>query len=399
MNPSSFITLNNSYCALNYNPLPCVLKQGKGVWVWDVQGRRYLDCLSSYSALNQGHCHPKIIKALKAQANLLTLTSRAFYNDKLPLFLEKICHLSGFDKALPMNTGAEAVETAIKIVRKWGYKIKKIPPNKAEIIVCNNNFHGRTTTIISFSTTPQYYEEFGPLTPGFIKIPFGDPEALLRAITPNTVGFLVEPIQGEGGINVPPAGYLKKIFDICKYQQVLLMTDEIQTGLGRTGSLFAYQHEPDVKPDVLILGKALSGGAYPTSCVLTSRAIMDVIKPGDHGSTYGGNPLAVAVSIAALDALLDEKMPQNANKMGTFLMEKLKTFNSPHIQEIRGRGLLIGIEIKKNSGPARRFCEQLMEAGLLTIDTHGQTIRLAPPLILKKTEAQFILQKLNHVLC
>jgi ornithine--oxo-acid transaminase len=392
-----FIKEAERYSAHNYHPLPVVLSKGEGVWVWDVEGKKYLDCLSAYSAVNQGHRHPKIINALIEQANRITLTSRAFHNDKMGAFLKKLCEVAGFDKALPMNTGAEAVETAIKTARKWGYLKKKVEEDKAEIIVCENNFHGRTITIISFSTEPQYRFGFGPFTPGFKVIPFGDAEALEKAITPNTVGFLVEPIQGEGGVIVPPDGYYKAIREITKKHNVLLMADEIQTGFGRTGTLFAMDRE-GVKPDILIVGKALGGGVYPVSAILANNDVMDVFRPGDHGSTFGGNPLAAAVGMAAIDVIIEERLPERAEELGNYFMKRLREINSPYVKEVRGRGLLIGVEIKKEYGTARPFCEKLMELGILAKETHDQVIRFAPPLVITKEEIDWALERIEKVL-
>jgi len=392
-----FIKEAERYSAHNYHPLPVVLSKGEGVWVWDVEGKKYLDCLGAYSAVNQGHRHPKIINALIEQANRITLTSRAFHNDKMGAFLKKLCEVAGFDKALPMNTGAEAVETAIKTARKWGYLKKKVEEDKAEIIVCENNFHGRTITIISFSTEPQYRFGFGPFTPGFKVIPFGDAEALEKAITPNTVGFLVEPIQGEGGVIVPPDGYYKAIREITKKHNVLLMADEIQTGFGRTGTLFAMDRE-GVKPDILIVGKALGGGVYPVSAILANNDVMDVFRPGDHGSTFGGNPLAAAVGMAAIDVIIEERLPERAEELGNYFMKRLREINSPCVKEVRGRGLLIGVEIKKEYGTARPFCEKLMELGILAKETHDQVIRFAPPLVITKEEIDWALERIEKVL-
>ena len=392
-----FIKEAERYSAHNYHPLPVVLSKGEGVWVWDVEGKKYLDCLSAYSAVNQGHRHPKIINALIEQANRITLTSRAFHNDKMGAFLKKLCEVAGFDKALPMNTGAEAVETAIKTARKWGYLKKGVEEDKAEIIVCENNFHGRTITIISFSTEPQYRFGFGPFTPGFKVIPFGDAVALEKAITPNTVGFLVEPIQGEGGVIVPPDGYYKAIREITKKHNVLLMADEIQTGFGRTGTLFAMDRE-GVKPDILIVGKALGGGVYPVSAILANNDVMDVFRPGDHGSTFGGNPLAAAVGMAAIDVIIEERLPERAEELGNYFMKRLREINSPYVKEVRGRGLLIGVEIKKEYGTARPFCEKLMELGILAKETHDQVIRFAPPLVITKEEIDWALERIEKVL-
>ena len=397
MDAKFHIELTEKYGAHNYKPLPVVLTKGEGVWVWDVEGNKYIDMLSSYSALNQGHRHPKIIKAVIEQLERITLTSRAFYNDKLSLFLKKLNEITGYDKALPMNSGAEAVETAIKIARKWAYTKKGIPLNDGEIIVALNNFHGRTITIISFSSEHQYRYAFGPFTPGFVFVPFGDYLAIEKAINDRTIGVLIEPIQGEGGIIVPPEGYLKKVREITKEKNVLLMLDEIQTGLGRTGKLFAYQHElsENEKPDILILGKALGGGIYPVSVVLANNDIMEVIKPGDHGSTFGGNPLAAAVGIAALEVIIEENLPENARIMGDYFIRNLREIKSPYIKEVRGKGLLIGVELNR---PAREFCEKLMKLGVLSKETHEYVIRFAPPLIIKKQEIDWALERIKIAL-
>lgn len=396
-NTEDFIREVERYSAHNYHPLPVVLSKGERVWVWDVEGNKYLDCLSAYSAVNQGHRHPRIINALVEQAGRITLTSRAFHNDRMGPFLKKLCEVTGFDKALPMNTGAEAVETAIKTARKWGYLKKKVEEDKAEIIACENNFHGRTTTIVGFSTEPQYRFGFGPFTPGFKIIPYGDADALEKAITPNTVGFLVEPIQGEGGVIVPAEGYYRKIREITRKHNVLLMADEIQTGFGRTGTLFAMDRE-GVKPDILIVGKALGGGVYPVSAILANDDIMDVFRPGDHGSTFGGNPLAAAIAEAALEVIVEEKLPQRAEELGNYFMGKLREINSPCVKEIRGRGLLIGVEIKKEFGTARPYCEKLMKLGILAKETHDQVIRFAPPLVITKEEIDWALERIQKAL-
>lgn len=378
------------YSANNYHPLPVVLVKGEGVWVWDVEGNKYMDMLSAYSAVNQGHRHPRVLKAVTEQMERITLTSRAFHNDRMGGFLKKLCNTSGYQKALVMNTGAEAVETAVKAARKWGYLKKKVEDNKAEIIVAENNFHGRTVTVISFSTEDQYRFGFAPLTPGFKVVPYNDAEALEKAVTPNTVGFLIEPVQGEGGVIIPDEGYLKAAYDICKKHNVLFIADEIQTGFGRTGKLFACDHD-EVKPDILIVGKALGGGVYPVSAILADDHIMDVFTPGDHGSTFGGNPLASAVAEAALDVLIEEKLPEKSAQMGEYFMGQLKKMNSPHVKEIRGKGLMIGVEIKKESGTARPFCECLMKRGILAKETHHQVIRFTPPLVISKKELDWAL--------
>jgi len=390
----NFIELENEYGAHNYRPLDVVIERAEGVWVYDTEGKRYLDCLAAYSALNQGHCHPRILQALVEQASKLTLTSRAFRNDQLPLLYKELHELTGFDMALPMNTGAEAVETAIKTARKWGYKVKGIPEGQAEIIVCANNFHGRTVTIVGFSTEAQYREGFGPFTPGFKVVPFGDAEALRDAITPNTCAFLVEPIQGEAGILIPPAGYLKEASEICRRNHVLLMTDEIQSGLGRTGKLFAYMHE-GIRPDVLIVGKALGGGFYPVSAVLASREILAVYRPGDHGSTFGGNPLACAVARAALRVVVEEKLTERSAELGAYFLGLLRTLRGSNLKEVRGKGLWIGIELHT---PARPYCEALKEEGLLCKETHERVIRIAPPLIIRREEIDWAFDRIKRVI-
>jgi ornithine--oxo-acid transaminase len=384
--------------APNYSPLPVVVSRGEGVWVWDVEGRRYLDCISAYSSLNQGHRHPRIVAALVEQAGRLTLTSRAVHNDRMGPFLNELCALSGLDMALPMNTGAEAVETAIKLARKWGYRSKGVARDRAEIVVCRNNFHGRTTTIVGFSSEEQYREDFGPFTPGFTLIDFGDLAALRAAITPNTVAFLVEPIQAEAGIIMPPPGYLAAARALCRERDVLFVLDEVQTGLGRTGKMFAHDHEPGAAPDVLVLGKALGGGVYPVSAVLASRAIMTLLKPGDHGSTFGGNPLAAAVGHASLRVLVHEHLAERAAAQGEYLFQKLRALDAPCIAEIRGRGLLVGIEIAAAAGTARTYCERLLQRGVLAKDTHAQVIRLAPPLIVERAELDWLVEQLHEVL-
>lgn len=368
------------WSARNYGPLPVVIERGEGCWVWDVEGRRYLDMLSAYSALNQGHRHPAVMAALAEQAARLTLTSRAFHNDQMGPFLRELCTATGFARALPMNTGAEAVETAIKAARKWGYRVKGVPEDKAEIIVCSNNFHGRTTTIVGFSSEDQYRDGFGPFAPGFRMIPFGDVESLEAAINNHTVGFLVEPIQGEGGIVVPPAGYLARCQEVCREERVLLLNDEIQTGLGRTGRLFCGDWD-GTRGDVLIVGKALGAGVYPVSAILADEEVMSVFTPGDHGSTFGGNPLGAAVGRAALRVVLDDDLPGRAQRLGAWFLERLREIDSPIVAEVRGRGLMIGIVIRDEAGPARPLCEALMRRGVLCNDTHHQVIRIAPPLV------------------
>ena len=397
MDTKEIIELENRFGAKNYKPLDVVLERGKGIWVWDVEGNKYMDCLAAYSAVNQGHCHPKIVNRLKEQAEKLCITSRAFRNDQLSLFYKDICKLTNSHMVLPMNSGAEAVETVIKAVRKWGYRTKNIPDGKAEIIVCENNFHGRTMTIIGFSTEEKYKEDFGPFTPGFKAIPFGDAKALESAITKNTVAFLVEPIQGEAGVIIPPDGYLKDIRKICTKKSVALIFDEIQTGLGRTGKFLAEEHE-NVESDVTLIGKALSGGCYPVSAVLSNEEVLGVFLPGEHGSTFGGNPLACAVAREALKVLIDEGMIENAADIGNYFQKKLKEIPSPYIKEIRGKGLLIGVELKQDAGGARPFCERLMKKGLLCKETHDNVIRFAPPLIITKQEIDWALVRIREVL-
>ena len=383
--------------AHNYHPLDVVLVEGSGAWLTDVEGRRYLDFLSAYSAVNQGHCHPRIVAAMVAQAHKLALTSRGFHNDQLGPFLEALCARTGFDRALLMNSGAEAVETAVKAARKWGYKVKGVPDGQAEIVVCTDNFHGRTTTIVSFSTEPQYRDGFGPFTPGFRVVPYGDAAALAAAMGPNTVAFLVEPIQGEAGIRVPPAGYLQAARRLCDQHGALMICDEIQTGLGRTGRWFAFEHE-GVRPDGVTIGKALSGGMYPISAFLASDEVMGVFTPGDHGSTFGGNPLACAIGRAALAVLEDEGLVARADELGAWFLSALQAIDSPHVLEVRGKGLLIGIEIRASSGPARAFCERLRGMGVLCKDTHGTVMRLAPPLVVTRSELEWALERLRAVL-
>ena len=388
------VDLENLYGTNNYRPLDVVIERAEGVWVYDIEGKRYLDCLAAYSAVNQGHCHPRILKTLYEQAARVTLTSRAFRNEQLPLLYKELHDLTGFDMALPMNSGAEAVETAIKTARKWGYKLKGIPEDKAEIIVCSGNFHGRTITAVSFSSDSQYRDGFGPFTPGFKIIPFGDSHALREAITPNTCAFLVEPIQGEAGIVIPPDGFLREAAQICRENRVLLMLDEIQSGLGRTGKLFAYMHD-GITPDVLIVGKALAGGFYPVSAVLASREIMGVFKPGDHGSTFGGNPLACALARTALQVLVEEDLVAQSAKLGAYFLECLQSLRNSSIREIRGRGLWIGIELNRS---ARPYCEELMTEGLLCKETHDTVIRLAPPLTITKSEIDWALERISAVI-
>jgi ornithine--oxo-acid transaminase len=397
VNTQDYIQLENEYGARNYRPLDVVLARGEGIWVWDVEGNRYMDFLSAYSAVNQGHCHPKIRAAMIEQANRLTLTSRAFRNDQLGLFYRELCELTHSHMVLPMNSGAEAVESCIKAVRKWGYRAKGIPYGEAEIVVCAGNFHGRTITIVGFSTEEQYRDGYAPFTPGFVTIPFGDARALEAVITPHTVAFLVEPIQGEAGVIVPPEGYLREVRRICTEHDVVLITDEIQTGLGRTGALLAEEHE-GIEADLTLIGKALSGGYYPVSAVLSNKEVLGVFQPGDHGSTFGGNPLACAVARAALKVLVEEGMIENAARMGDYLMGKLRTIDSPHVKEIRGKGLFIGVELYPEAGGARRFCEALQREGLLCKETHEHVIRLAPPLIIQREELDWAFERIEAVL-
>ena len=397
MKSAEYIELEEALGAHNYKPLDVVLHRGQGVWVWDVDGRKYMDCLSAYSAVNQGHCHPRIREALIRQAEKLTLVSRAFRHDQLGPFYQEICQLTRSHSVLPMNSGAEAVETAIKAVRKWGYEVKGVPEGQAEIIVCANNFHGRTLTIVGFSTEEQYRQGFGPFTPGFKIIPFGEARALEAAITDRTVGFLVEPIQGEGGVILPPDGFLKEARRLCDRHRVVLILDEIQTGLGRTGKLFAEEHD-GIESDLTLVGKALSGGFYPVSAILSNREVLSVFRPGDHGSTFGGNPLACAVAREALKVLVEEGMIENSARMGDYLLGELKQFRSPHIREVRGRGLMIGIELHPEAGGARRFCEALMHQGLLCKETHRHVLRIAPPLIVTREELDWALERLENVL-
>ncbi|MCX2828709.1 ornithine aminotransferase [Bacillus pseudomycoides] len=388
------IELTDTYGAHNYHPLPIVISKADGVWVEDPEGNRYMDLLSAYSAVNQGHRHPKIIDALIEQANRVTLTSRAFHSDQLGPWYEKVAELTNKNMVLPMNTGAEAVETAIKTARRWAYDVKKVEENRAEIIVCEDNFHGRTMGAVSMSSNEEYKRGFGPMLPGIIVIPYGDLEALKAAITPNTAAFILEPIQGEAGINIPPAGFLKEAYDVCKKENVLFVADEIQTGLGRTGKLFACDWD-NVIPDMYILGKALGGGVFPISCVAANRDILGVFEPGSHGSTFGGNPLACAVSIAALDILLDEKLTERSLQLGEKLVGQLKEIDNPMITEIRGKGLFIGIELNE---PARPYCEKLKEAGLLCKETHENVIRIAPPLVISEEDLEWAFQKIKAVL-
>jgi ornithine--oxo-acid transaminase len=382
------------WSANNYKPLPVVLEKGEGAWVWDVDGKKYLDCLSGYSALNQGHRHPAIVAAAKAQLDRITLTSRAFHNDQMGPFLHELCAIAGFPKALPMNSGAEAVETAMKAVRKWAYKVKGVPEDKAEIIGFSANFHGRTISVISWSTEEQYKDGFGPLTPGFVIVPYGDAKAVEAAITPNTAAVIVEPIQGEGGVIVPPAGYLRQIREICTKHNVLMVADEIQTGLARTGKMFCWEWD-GAKPDAITLGKALSGGFYPVSAFLATEEVMGVFNPGDHGSTFGGNPLGAAIARAALKVLVDEKLADRAHELGEWFMAELRKIQAPHIKDVRGKGLLIGVEL---AGPARPYCEVLAERGILCKETHDHVVRFAPPLVISKADLEWALTHVREVL-
>ena len=397
MKTREYIELEEQYGAHNYHPLDVVITRGEGVWVYDVEGRKYLDCLSAYSALNQGHVHPRILAALLEQAPKLTLTSRAFRNDQLPLLYKELADMTGYGMALPMNSGAEAVETAVKLARKWAYRVKGVPRHQAEIITAEGNFHGRTTTIVSFSTEPSYRDDFGPFTPGFVTVPYGDAAAVERAITKHTAAVLIEPIQGEGGVIIPPAGYLLEVAAICKKNQVLLLADEIQTGLGRTGRLFACEHE-SVRPDAVIVGKALSGGFYPVSAVLADAPLLGLFEPGEHGSTFGGNPLAAAVARAALAVIRDEQLAERAAELGDYFTEQLAEIPSLHFKEVRGKGLLIGVELKKSAGGARRFCEALQARGILAKETHADVIRFAPPLVIDKSTIDWALPAIRDVL-
>ncbi len=397
MKNRDYIDLEDRYGAHNYKPLDVVLERGEGVWVYDVEGKRYLDCLSAYSALNQGHVHPKILATLLEQSHKITLTSRAFRNDQMPLLFKELSDLTGYEMSILMNSGAEAVETAIKLARKWAYRVKGIQRSQAEIIVADGNFHGRTVTIVSFSSDDLYREDFGPFTPGFISVKYGDAAAIEAAITDNTAAVLLEPIQGEGGVIIPPAGYLKKVSEICRKKNILFIADEIQTGLGRTGKLFACDHE-NVKPDMMIIGKALAGGFYPVSAVLSSEKILGLFRPGEHGSTFGGNPLGAAVARTSLKVLVEEGMIENAAVMGEYFSEQLAELPQKNIQEIRVRGLLIGVEIKPNAGLAREYCEGLQERGILAKETHDTTIRFAPPLIIDKSTIDWAMPAIRDVL-
>jgi ornithine--oxo-acid transaminase len=397
MNSKDYIQLEERYGAHNYHPLDVVLERGEGIWVYDVDGKKYLDFLSAYSAVNQGHCHPRLVAAMQKQCQVVTLTSRAFRNKQMPLLLEELCELTGFDRALPMNSGAEAVETALKAMRKWGYTVKGVEKDKAEIIVADNNFHGRTTTVVGFSTEEAYKNGFGPFAPGFISVPYGDAKALAEAVNENTVAVLIESIQGEGGIIIPPATYLKDIQNTCRENNVLFVLDEIQSGLGRCGKLFAYLYE-DVQPDAVIIGKALSGGFYPVSAFLASEEVMNVFKPGDHGSTFGGNPLGSAVAREALKILVEEKLSERAYELGVYFRDKLNSIDRDYIKEVRGKGLLIGLELNDHAGGARRFCEALQEKGVLCKETHDTVIRFAPPLVIEKEELDWAFDKIKNVI-
>jgi ornithine--oxo-acid transaminase len=397
MDTKQYIAFENEYGARNYHPLDVVIQRGEGIWVEDVEGNRYLDCLSAYSALNQGHVHPRILKALKDQAEKVTLTSRAFRNDQLPLLYKELSEWTGYEMSLPMNSGAEAVETALKLARKWGYQKKGIPRYQAEIIVASGNFHGRTISIISFSSETLYRDDFGPFTPGFITVPYGDADAMEKAINSNTAAILIEPIQGEGGVLIPPDGYLKKIRKMCTKNNVLFIADEIQTGLGRCGKLFSCDYE-EVRPDVIIIGKALAGGFYPVSAIVADEPILGLFTPGEHGSTFGGNPLGAAVARESIKVIREEKLVENSALMGEYFMERLAEIPSPHIKEVRGKGLLIGVELKNEAGGARRFCEVLMKKGILAKETHEKVIRFAPPLIIKKEDIDWAIPRIRETL-
>jgi len=397
MQTKEFITLEEQYGAHNYHPLDVVIEKAEGVWVYDVDGRKYLDCLSSYSAVNQGHVHPEILNALLEQAKKVTLTSRAFRNDQLPLLYKELSEMTGYEMSLPMNSGTEAVETALKLARKWAYQVKGVPRYQAEIIVAEGNFHGRTISVVTFSTEPLYREDFGPFTPGFIVVKYGDADAIEKAITPNTAAVMVEPIQGEAGVIIPPAGYLKKVSEVCKNNKVLFIADEIQTGLGRTGKLFASHYE-DIRPDIVTIGKALSGGFYPVSAVLADKDLLSLFRPGEHGSTFGGNPLGAAVARAALRVIREEKLAERSQKLGEYFMEQLSEIPSPHVKEVRGKGLLIGVELRPEAGGARRFCEALQSKGILAKETHEHVIRFAPPLVIDKETIDWALPSIHEVL-
>ena len=397
METQDFIAIEEQYGAHNYHPLDVVIEKGEGVWVYDVDGNKYLDCLSAYSALNQGHVHPKILKALVDQAKKVTLTSRAFRNAQLPLFYKELSEMTGFEMSLPMNSGAEAVESALKLIRKWAYTVKKIPRYQCEIIVANGNFHGRTISIISFTSEDFYKKEFGPFTPGFVSVQYGDIEAIKSSINSKTAAIMLEPIQGEAGVIIPPDGYLKAVEEVCRENNILFVTDEIQTGLGRTGKLFAYQHE-NVRPDIVIIGKALSGGFYPVSAILADSSIMNLFLPGEHGSTFGGNPLGAAVARAAIKVIQDENLVENSAELGRYFLDKLKNIKSKHIREVRGRGLFIGVELRPEANGARRFCEILKQKGILAKETHVDIIRFAPPLVIDKQTIDWALPLIEETL-
>jgi len=397
MNTQYLIDLEAKYGAKNYRPLDVVLTRGEGVWVYDIDGNRYLDCLSAYSAVNQGHVHPKILEAMIKQAERLTLTSRAFRNDQLPLFYKELSDFTGYEMSMPMNSGVEAVESALKLARKWAYLVKRIPRHEAEIITCEGNFHGRTITAISFSTEPSYRDYFGPYTPGFTSVPFGDPSAIESAITKNTAAVLIEPIQGEGGVIVPPGGYISKLAEICEKYKILLIADEIQTGLGRTGKLFAAQHEA-IKPDITIIGKSLSGGFYPISALLANSDLLGLFTPGEHGSTFGGSPLAAAIARASIKVIQEEHLVESAASIGEYFIEQLSEITSRYVKEVRGRGLLIGVELKKEAGGARSFCEKLQSKGILAKETHEHVIRFTPPLIVNKETIDWAIPRIREVL-
>ncbi|MBT3669599.1 MAG: ornithine--oxo-acid transaminase [Chloroflexi bacterium] len=397
MNSQELIDLEEKYGAHNYHPLDVVITKGDGVWVWDAEGNKYLDCLSAYSALNQGHVHPDILKSLIDQAAKVTLTSRAFRNDQLSLFYKELAEMTGYEMSLPMNSGAEAVETALKLARKWAYTVKGVPRHQAEIIVAEGNFHGRTISIVTFSSEELYKDDFGPFTPGFPMVPYGDLGAMEAAINENTAAIMVEPIQGEGGVLIPPDGYLQGLRELCDKHNILLIFDEIQTGLGRTGKLFAQEHE-GVRGDMTIIGKALSGGFYPVSAVLADTDLMGLFKSGEHGSTFGGNPLGAAVARASLKVIRDEKLVENADELGQYFIDQLAEIPSPHVKEVRGRGMLIGVELKENAGGARRFCEALQKQGILCKETHETVIRFAPPLVIDKETIDWALPIIREVL-
>lgn len=397
MNRQEFMSYEKAHGANIYLPLDVLLTRGEGVWVYDCEGRKYLDGLSAYSALNHGHCHPRLVNVMTKQIGTLTLTSRAFRNDQYPLLLRRLAQLTGYDAALPMNTGVEAVETALKLARKWAYVVKGVPLNQAEIIIAQDNFHGRSITALSCSTERLYREYFGPYTPGFVTVPYGDIQAIESSITPQTAAILLEPIQGEAGVIVPPEGYLQEVSKLCDQSNVLLLVDEIQTGLGRTGKWFAYQHE-GIRPDMVIIGKALSGGMYPVSAVLADRSLMDLFQPGEHGSTFGGNPLGAAVAVEALNVLVDEELIENAAIMGTYTLRRLKELSGPVVKEVRGKGLLIGIELQPGAGTARRFCEALKDEGILCKETHETVIRFAPPLIIDHQTLDWAIVRMAKVL-